>query len=73
MAVFDELREGEDCLRAAKLPAAMRLLGMNPTEGDASGQFGTAFCFRLRAIECNEGLLFQSITKCTSWQIGYSN
>ncbi|CAE7555467.1 Nphp3 [Symbiodinium pilosum] len=36
MAVFDELREGEACLRAAKLPAAMRLLGMNPTEGDVS-------------------------------------
>ena len=50
MAVFDELREGEDCLRAAKLPAAMRLLGMNPTEGDASGQFSTAFCFRFPAI-----------------------
>ena len=37
-AVFDELRGNDDHLSTAQLPAAMRLLGMNPTKEDALRQ-----------------------------------
>ncbi|CAE7557558.1 Nphp3 [Symbiodinium sp. CCMP2456] len=43
-AVFDELRGNDDHLSTAQLPAAMRLLGMNPTEEDVS-QLCKGGCF----------------------------
>eukprot|EP00439_Symbiodinium_sp_Y106_P071410 s167_g12.t2 len=43
-AVFDEFRGSDDRLSTAQLPAAMRLLGMNPTEEDVS-QLCKGGCF----------------------------